>query len=721
MAVSSSLPSTASAMGNPIGPIGPICSTTVNLENCQVYLTSDGYCESLVRDQCLDVVKQAHASERAAIPTTAQVLPAGRENTDTPVTAKYVKENVSDHYLQGVDGMYVANNVSSDLSAATGAEARLARALDNPCTRAAQAAGRPNEVCSCTQYTHDVFFSARPFERKVSQKGLDYRAIYDEARQYANTNVTSKDGLFQTSFIPHQVARTKFHEFDSWQALYPTGTPAANKHAWDAALRSAYDNTVKNYTMTAAKHQELSNLLRAFPDERLNYLFDQQQQFADDVAYRKARWAAYQASIRDLPANDPRRAEFATAAAAELKAIDAKIEDGLRKGRELGCVPARINDVTPCDWSPKFFYADSQAYFSKLGEDRYQQCVQLTGDYLANTPAASLSNTLNFANWLTTENTSERKLGSVTSDIDGLPTLGQQFSDEGRYGGEDFNVQYAYNFSWGITDYDQKDEAGNPLYCKSNLRGGGTFDVSGSVFGMTKNVVDLDAWAYTKTDDDEQDFLHEELSMKILGEHLFDPINAKQQANYSFVATPSKKLGKDGQGYKVQKTFIVVAVPVTVTGGLTGTFGIDVKLQAGLIRDCVNLPDQMNIGVQSNLKPYIDLDAYVSAGVGWPGLSIGIKGEVNLIEAELPFNAKAGLEFLGHNNGADLFLVAKSDLNLVLRTLSGKVSVYVEYIIDSSEWELFSWNGYEVKSKLFEFDARYPLIQVAHIPTTTSN
>jgi hypothetical protein len=710
------VPSGANAMGGGPGWGGPICPTpVVDLPNCQNYLATDDYCASSVKDQCIALVKQAHGTERAAVTTTKPVLPAGKENTDTLVTAKYVKDSKATQYLNGIDGMYVANNLSSDLSVAQGTTERLAAALDNPCTREAQAAGRPNQICSCTQYSYDTFYSARPFERKVSQKGLDYRALYNEAKQIANTNVTSKDGLYQTTFIPHQVARTKFHEFDSWQALYPANTPAASKHQWDATLRTAYDNTYKTYTMTQAKHDELSNLTAAWPDERKNYLFNEQLLFADTVRYRKERWAAYQAK------SDAEKVATAAATAAELKAIDAQIEEGLRRGKDLGCVPSNVNTVTPCDWSPMFFYHDSQSYFSKLGEERYQQCVQLTGDYFGNTPATALTNSLNFTNHLATENTSERKLGSVTSDIDNTPTVGQQFSDEGRYGSDDFNVAYAYNFSWGVTDYDHKDAAGNPLFCKANLRAGGTLDVTGSVFGMTRNVVDFDAWAYTKTESNDVDYLHEEMSMKILGDNLFQPIDVKQQAEYHWAANPSRSLGKNGEGYKTSKTFIILAVPVTVTGGLTGTFGIDMKLDAGIIRDCVGAPDLMNIGVATHVKPYIDLNAYVSAGVGWPGLSIGVKGEVVLIEASMPFNAKAGLELQGTNTGANLFLVAKSDLALNLRTLSGKVSVYVEYIIDSSEWELFSWNGYEVKSKLFDFDAKYPLIVIANMPTTTTN
>jgi hypothetical protein len=717
-------PSTAGAMGNPVTPPPPTCNTVVNLPNCQVYLTSDGYCESLVKTQCQDVVSQAHAAERATIADSRNVLPAGQEASNTTVAAKYIKDSMADHRLDGVDSMYVANNMSSDIGAAQGKADRLAAILDNPCTRAANAAGAPNQICSCGQYAYDTYYSARPFERKVSQSGLDYRAIYNQAQSLANTNISSKDNLYQTAFVPHQVGRSRYHDLNSWTLAgqYPAGT--TDKFVWDSALRSAYDNTYKTYTLNAAKHAELSNALAAIPDEKLNYLFDQQIQFADDLAYRNKRWAAFQARAKDLTAGSPELAQLSADTAAELKALDAKLQEGLQHGKDLGCVPAAINNVTACDWSPHFFYADAQGYFSKLGEDRYQQCVQLTGDYFGNTPQAALANTLAFSNHLTTQNGTVAKLSSVSSAIDSTPTLGQQFSDEGQYGNDDFNVKYDYNFSWGITDYNQKDANGNAQFCKSNLRGGGKFGVTGTVFSVSKQVVDFNAWAFTKTEQEnnqDKDYLHEQLSMKILDENLFSPIDAKQQANYAFVSSPSKKLGKDGNGYSMSKTFIVVAVPVTVKGGLTGSFGVDIKLQAGIIRDCVGLPDQMNIGVSSHLKPYVDLDAYLSAGIGWSGLSAGVKGEVNLIEVELPFNAEAGLKFMATNTGSDLFLASKADLNLLLRTLRGKVSVYIEYIVGSSEKEIFSWNGYEVKSKLFDFDARYPLIQIANMPTTTAN
>jgi hypothetical protein len=710
-------PSAVSAMGNQ--PLPPVCSTTVTLENCQVYLTSDGYCESLVKTQCQQLVNQAHEAERAAITTTAPVLPAGQELSNTPVTAKYVKDTKADHYLNGVDGMYVGNNISGDLGVAQNKPDRLNPALDNECTRAAAAAGNPNQICSCTQYAYDTYYSARPFEAKVHEKGLDYRALFNETQSVANTSIVSKDGLNQTSFAARQDARTKFHALDSYRLTseYPPNTPASDKYAWDPVVRAAYDRTYKPVTWSAQKHRDMSAALAAYPDEKLNYLYDQQQAFGDLLAFRNARFKAYQERVKKMTVGSAEYVAAGKDAAAELKALDAELDQGLLHGKnDLGCVPANINDVNACDWSPKLFYKESQGYVSTLGEDRFQQCVQLTGDYFGNTPASALANTMAFSTHLTNVAKTPSALSAVSSDIDSLPTLGQQFSDEGQYGNNDFNVKYDYHFAWGITDFDQKDENGNSLFCKSNLRGGGTFNASGTVFGQTREAVDFDVWAYTKTEDDKKDYVHEELSMRVLGKDIFTPINAKQQANYSFVKNYSTKLGKNGDGYSMSKTFVVLAVPVTVKAGMTGNFGVDIALQGGIIRDCVGAPDQMNIGVDSKVKPYVDLDAYLSAGVGWDGLSAGVKGEVNLLEAELPFTANAGLNFQATNSGADLFLVAKSDLDLNLRTLGGKVSVYVEYLIGSSEKEIFSWNGYELKSNLFSMDAKYPLIQVAHMP-----
>jgi hypothetical protein len=695
--------------------------TEVNLANCQQYLVSDGYCESLVKSQCEQLVSQAHEAEREAIPTSKEVLPGGDMLSNATVTAKYIEDDRSSHYLNGLDAMYVANNLSADLSEAKNDDSsRLDDSLSTACTQQAAANGNPYKICSCTQYAFDTYHSVRPFEQKVAETQMDYRALFDDARAVMSSTLRSKDGLNQTSIAPHQEPRSKFYSIiGGWGLPYPSGT---TPHAWDAALRSQYSSTKKSNLLTLESHVALAASVAGYPDEKLNYLFDEQEKFEALVAYRAARWDAYREAAKQVAAGSQAGTDLATQAATELRSIDAQLEDGLRRGVELGCVPASINEVSACDWSPKFFYKDLQKFVTGLGERRYQDCVQLTGDSFDNTAPTVLSNSLTFANHLTAEAKTEKKLGRIDPGPDGLPTIGQQFSDEGRYGNDDFNVSYDYNFSWGLTDYDQKDDEGKPLFCKSNLRGGGTFNVDGAVFGATKSVVDFDAWAYTKTDSsDGKDYIHEELSMKLLGNDIFEPINAKQAAKYSFSATPSTTLGKDGQGYKMSKTFVVVAVPVTVQGGLTGTFGVDIKLDAGLIRDCEGAPDQMNIGVQSNVKPYVDLDAFLAAGIGWSGLSAGVKGEVNLVEAELPFTAKAGLEFHATNSGSDLFLVGKSDLKLKLKTLDGKVKLYVEYLIGSSEREIFSWPGYTLSSTLFDFDAKYPLIQVAHFPGASTN
>lgn len=292
--------------------------------------------------------------------------------------------------------------------------------------------------------------------------------------------------------------------------------------------------------------------------------------------------------------------------------------------------------------------------------------------------------------------------------------VGQEFSDASMYGNNDFNVSYNYHFSWGLTDFDKKDPQGNRLLCKANVKGGGVFNVDGTVFGYTKNVVDFDAYAYTQTHNDngvESDKIHEELSTKILGEELFTPVNDTKPARYDWVVTPRDSFGDREM---IKKTFPVAFVPVTITAGIVGSFGVDVELHAGLLRDCQGAPDQLDIGVDTKVKPWADVDGHLSAGIGWSGLSAGIKGQITLVEAELPFTAKAGLQFLPANVGSDLFLVAKTDTKLKLKTMDGKVSAYVEYIFDETEREIFSFPGYEVNTTIFDFDAKYPLIQVVN-------
>jgi len=116
----------------------------------------------------------------------------------------------------------------------------------------------------------------------------------------------------------------------------------------------------------------------------------------------------------------------------------------------------------------------------------------------------------------------------------------------------------------------------------------------------------------------------------------------------------------------LQTTFVVVAIPVTVEGGIKGTFKFESKLTSP------------GIGIAADVKETLNLEGYLSAKVDAIVASAGIEGEVEVINQQLTFIA--GARFSADTlDDTKLSFDIDSDLDLDLKLLKGKLSVFAEY------------------------------------------
>jgi hypothetical protein len=76
-----------------------------------------------------------------------------------------------------------------------------------------------------------------------------------------------------------------------------------------------------------------------------------------------------------------------------------------------------------------------------------------------------------------------------------------------------------------------------------------------------------------------------------------------------------------------------------------------------------------------------------------------VKAEVTILRAELPFNLSAVLAVDGQGSAT---LTASAVLDLVLRTLDGRVVAFLDYLLDDAEVTLFEWQGVSERTRLFE-------------------
>jgi hypothetical protein len=129
-------------------------------------------------------------------------------------------------------------------------------------------------------------------------------------------------------------------------------------------------------------------------------------------------------------------------------------------------------------------------------------------------------------------------------------------------------------------------------------------------------------------------------------------------------------------------------VPVTgsLWGELMGTFVIASKGKSPTGCDAQSLAFR----AEGTATPTFFATAYGSVGVGVVDLaSAGVRGAIHLVQVELPL--VFGLNVRLKDGVANL--VFDASLDLVLRTLSGRISLYLQFLVYDEEWELFRWSG----------------------------
>ncbi|MCP3143147.1 hypothetical protein [Pyxidicoccus xibeiensis] len=123
-------------------------------------------------------------------------------------------------------------------------------------------------------------------------------------------------------------------------------------------------------------------------------------------------------------------------------------------------------------------------------------------------------------------------------------------------------------------------------------------------------------------------------------------------------------------------TLVVVAIPVTLQFCGSGTIGLQAQLNIGN----GGVAGQTGQGgqVQGIAKPYANLSASASASVGLPGASVGVQGNLTLLDAKAPLNTTLdwGLTNL---SPLAMDLTGKATWELDLDTLSGDISLVATY------------------------------------------
>ena len=394
-----------------------------------------------------------------------------------------------------------------------------------------------------------------------------------------------------------------------------------------------------------------------------------------------------------------------------LAAFDATLLAALGQANADGCLAA--GHVSPCDWSPSRFVRQLAATYGRAREEFNQDCLDFTHDDFAplrnHTFRHPSTNAVLGSGDFTTSLTrveqyralSQQVRGLLVAGIDGAsldphggdPMITGGSSDGADVGNSLFSAGYAYDMTWRA--YDLRTNA----LCNLNAEFDGSFNAHIDLNGRHKELLGAAARVSSEAPagGSAGSLMYVDLDLDVFDQALVDVHRSYGQENYTFIDDQVEQTG-DIIGPISAPPIVILGFPVVVTVGATGTVGADYAASGRINRGAPGNCTRVSARMEGTLAPYVGVDAYATAAVDALIAAIGIKGEVALIHARLPFHL--ALE-AGADSGAvqNLQFIINTRLDAALRTLDGKLSVFGRLGIcpfcTEAEKPFFRWSGLE--------------------------
>ncbi|MCA9611866.1 MAG: hypothetical protein KC586_03805 [Myxococcales bacterium] len=453
---------------------------------------------------------------------------------------------------------------------------------------------------------------------------------------------------------------------------------------------------------------------------------------------------------------------FAAADSSETalrRAIVAEMVTLLGRAADAGCLEPGI---TPCDWSPAKLAARVLRSPDRAREQAFTTCqsfvdgvaegsthapsmglmMNLLGDTLVFEMAngapscqvaipesllpsqiASIRNAANACRDQQATAQEQVYLETIREETDLWDSATGQVRNPGfrktreeQMGNDFFGLTYAYDYGYEL---DLSDGV-----CAPEAFLGAEFSAGLDVLTIHRSLIDVAA----RIDSNEttNDGLLVDVHADVLGQPIFDPVSVPDQglggAQYEWSAVVEGSHGIDQT--LATARFVIVFVPVSISAGIAAEIGfragLEVEAQGfGVPNECPRLR------VGGELTPFAGASGFVEAGIDIGIAAAGIRGELTILEAELPFRpgfaitSDAAIEGDYENLAASLTVEVEVDAKLRLRTLDGTISAFAEAGICPfcvrAEVDIIDWRGPSFDQTLYHGDWQLELGLLAEI------
>jgi|GEM_PF-2070724 len=419
----------------------------------------------------------------------------------------------------------------------------------------------------------------------------------------------------------------------------------------------------------------------------------------------------------------------------------------LQAANRYGCLEG---GVTPCDWSPQWLVDDVRDQFAAERAADFHNCQEHTNDafgyvgpnaqggahwlqeqaetmddsfcvgstFTPGGPRCRLTDNYG-KTWRTVEDyfvTVTRWKESLELPIDpetGKPLMTLSKSDVSTLGNAEFGAFISYGFSWTTlpsalsTGGAQTPRGTGVDTCSLGIGVGANMEANvtafgyemSDLFGGAASLVSLES-SVTQTSagvDPDVDF-------EVLGIPV--AVDGRESSNgLQFNLVQRATNATEGHPTAFQDDYLtwVGSIPFTLSAGISGEAGVVFTMRTSST-ECSG-DDDIRVEAHVNVEPFAAIDAFASIALGVPGLSLGVRTDLTLVQASLPFSTTAVLDSHPDEDRYDIEL----DLPLRLELLKGSVSLQAEALFKTWRKRLVSWPGLTIEEPLFAQTYHLPL------------
>jgi hypothetical protein len=373
-------------------------------------------------------------------------------------------------------------------------------------------------------------------------------------------------------------------------------------------------------------------------------------------------------------------------------------------------------DSKDCDWSPDMFLDDfvgGLPYLNAQQADE-EECLAWTGDSLGSGGQPNIKavedlikkNKAAVAEALEKLKSYDQGSTPVDPSTPGSPMVRKFGTDLGEaeaYGDKGmFAAGYDYALGWGIQP-SALDTDKNDRVCQLGGWARGGFGVDAWLVGSEYEIIDglasgvingslaNDHAGPIANIGNKKGHVHAHL--RVLGENVLDPpVDVPFSLHHTFSPESWQNSIDLPPGYK--PSFTIMAGPVPISGAVWAEFfyGASFQFEADMNGTCD--ADNINFVGRAIFTPEMGVNGRAQVGIGIAGLlSAGIRGALNLVTIGVPVTNELKFMLMKVGDTLQPALRFSTKIGLSLGTLSGWLSLYIEFLIFEEEFELIRWSG----------------------------